>query len=156
MGFFIYLAQHILLFILHWFRNRDFEKLMFCSIGIYAAFLSHMHWNKPIYITVETAKYPWQASKSSVVVGSQVWVEDPDVAWIDGQVLEIKGDEIKISCTSGKTVRALFSIIFHYIFLHGWELESLSIILRYMILFLFHGICFWSFNSSIACILCVV
>ncbi|XP_074586758.1 myosin-8-like [Curcuma longa] len=49
------------------------------------------------------------ASKSSVAVGSQVWVEDPDVAWIDGQVLEIKGDEIKISCSNGKTVTAKIS-----------------------------------------------
>ncbi|RRT76612.1 hypothetical protein BHE74_00024216 [Ensete ventricosum] len=45
-----------------------------------------------------------QASKFSIAVGSQVWVEDAEVAWIDGEVLEIKGDEIKISCTSGKMV----------------------------------------------------
>ncbi|XP_074572170.1 myosin-6-like [Curcuma longa] len=51
------------------------------------------------------------ASKFSIVVGSQVWVEDPDLAWIDGEVLEAKGDEIKICCTSGKTVTAKISSV---------------------------------------------
>ncbi|XP_042453154.1 myosin-6-like [Zingiber officinale] len=51
------------------------------------------------------------ASKFSIVVGSQVWVEDPDEAWIDGEVLEAKGDEIKICCTSGKTVTAKISSV---------------------------------------------
>jgi len=41
------------------------------------------------------------------VVGSHVWVEDSEVAWIDGEVLEVKGGEIKVLCTSGKTVRML-------------------------------------------------
>ncbi|XP_042449136.1 myosin-6-like [Zingiber officinale] len=51
------------------------------------------------------------ASKFSIVVGSQVWVEDPDEAWIDGEVLEAKGDEIKICCTSGKMVTANISSV---------------------------------------------
>ncbi|KAL6343065.1 hypothetical protein AAG906_017877 [Vitis piasezkii] len=38
-----------------------------------------------------------------VVVGSHVWVEDPEIAWIDGEVVEVNGEEIKIICTSGKT-----------------------------------------------------
>ncbi|KAL5796425.1 hypothetical protein ACOSQ2_001245 [Xanthoceras sorbifolium] len=38
------------------------------------------------------------------VVGSLVWVEDPEVTWIDGEVVEVKGNEIKVLCTSGKTV----------------------------------------------------
>uniref|UniRef100_A0A2C9UDX1 Uncharacterized protein n=1 Tax=Manihot esculenta TaxID=3983 RepID=A0A2C9UDX1_MANES len=42
----------------------------------------------------------------NVLVGSFVWVDDPDVSWIDGEVTEIKGDNIKINCTSGKTVVA--------------------------------------------------
>ncbi|WOL13268.1 hypothetical protein Cni_G22037 [Canna indica] len=50
------------------------------------------------------------ATKASIAVGSEVWVEDPDVAWIDGEVLEIKGDEIKIKSSSGKTVTAKVSM----------------------------------------------
>ncbi|KAG6499482.1 hypothetical protein ZIOFF_039271 [Zingiber officinale] len=50
------------------------------------------------------------ARKVSVAVGSQVWVEDPaDVAWIDGEVLEVKGSEIKISCSTGRMVTAKIS-----------------------------------------------
>ncbi|KAJ4955072.1 hypothetical protein NE237_011855 [Protea cynaroides] len=44
------------------------------------------------------------ATPVNIVVGSFVWVEDPDEAWIDGEVLEINGEDIKVSCTSGKTV----------------------------------------------------
>ncbi|XP_008800587.2 myosin-6-like isoform X2 [Phoenix dactylifera] len=44
------------------------------------------------------------ATSVNITVGSQVWVQDTNVAWIDGEVLEVKGDEITVSCTSGKTV----------------------------------------------------
>ncbi|KAF6168634.1 hypothetical protein GIB67_005246 [Kingdonia uniflora] len=40
----------------------------------------------------------------NITVGSPVWVEDPELAWVDGEVLEVNGEEIKIRCTSGKTV----------------------------------------------------
>ncbi|KAE8668077.1 Myosin-6 [Hibiscus syriacus] len=40
------------------------------------------------------------------MVGSEVWVEDPDDAWVDGEVLEINGDEIKVKRTSNKTIVA--------------------------------------------------
>ncbi|KAI7990219.1 Myosin-11 [Camellia lanceoleosa] len=39
----------------------------------------------------------------NIIVGSQVWVEDPDVAWIDGQVSKINGSEVEIQTTNGKT-----------------------------------------------------
>ncbi|KAK4366137.1 hypothetical protein RND71_014017 [Anisodus tanguticus] len=45
-----------------------------------------------------------QAASVSLPVGSIVWVEDPDVAWIDGEVVEVNGSDIKVLCTSGKTV----------------------------------------------------
>lgn len=38
-----------------------------------------------------------------VTVGSQVWVEDPDEAWLDGEVVEANGQEIKVNCQT-KTV----------------------------------------------------
>ncbi|KAH9785064.1 Myosin-6 [Citrus sinensis] len=38
------------------------------------------------------------------MVGSLVWLEDPEVTWIDGEVVEVNGDQIKVLCTSGKTV----------------------------------------------------
>lgn len=45
-----------------------------------------------------------QAASVSLGVGSLVWVEDPEFAWIDGEVVEVNGDTIKVSCTSGRTV----------------------------------------------------
>ncbi|CAI9260809.1 unnamed protein product [Lactuca saligna] len=44
------------------------------------------------------------AVASNIIVGSQVWVEDPEIAWIDGDVVEIKGADIKIKLSSGKDV----------------------------------------------------
>ncbi|CAI0436864.1 unnamed protein product [Linum tenue] len=44
------------------------------------------------------------AASVNFAVGSLVWIEDPDVSWIDGQVLAITGDELKVQCTSDKTV----------------------------------------------------
>ncbi|GLU08795.1 hypothetical protein SLE2022_256840 [Rubroshorea leprosula] len=41
---------------------------------------------------------------ASVVVGSLVWAEDPEVAWIDGEVEEVNGEEITINCTNEKKV----------------------------------------------------
>lgn len=37
-------------------------------------------------------------------VGALVWVEDPDEAWLEGEIVEVIGEEIKVLCTSGKTV----------------------------------------------------
>jgi myosin-5 len=47
-----------------------------------------------------------QASKTRFVVGSHVWVEDSDEAWMDGLVEEINGEELVVNCTSGKKVTA--------------------------------------------------
>ncbi|OIT26248.1 PREDICTED: myosin-7-like [Nicotiana attenuata] len=49
---------------------------------------------------------------ASVVVGSHVWVEDPEVAWIDGVVAEVNGEEITVNCTSGKTVATNLSHVY--------------------------------------------
>ncbi|MQL71295.1 hypothetical protein Taro_003629 [Colocasia esculenta] len=53
-----------------------------------------------------------EASSVNIAAGSLVWVEDPEEAWIDGEVLEVIGEEIKISCTSGKTVTAHASKVY--------------------------------------------
>ena len=45
-----------------------------------------------------------QGATTNIIVGSQVWVEDPSVAWIDGEVLNIKGEEAEIQTTDGKKV----------------------------------------------------
>ncbi|KAG6426969.1 hypothetical protein SASPL_111208 [Salvia splendens] len=37
-------------------------------------------------------------------VGSLVWVEDPNEAWIDGEVVAVNGEDITVLCTSGNTV----------------------------------------------------
>ncbi|XP_027367065.1 myosin-6-like [Abrus precatorius] len=53
------------------------------------------------------------AAAANPVVGSHVWVEDPQLAWIDGEVLEVKGEEIKVLCTSGNSVVVKASGVYH-------------------------------------------
>ncbi|XVF25184.1 hypothetical protein REPUB_Repub13aG0191500 [Reevesia pubescens] len=44
------------------------------------------------------------AGPDNIIMGSHVWVEDPDLAWIDGEVIRINGNEIHVKTTNGKTV----------------------------------------------------
>ncbi|XP_062087752.1 myosin-17-like [Humulus lupulus] len=44
------------------------------------------------------------AAPVNIVVGSHVWVEDPTLAWIDGEVTWINGLEVHVHTANGKTV----------------------------------------------------
>jgi len=48
----------------------------------------------------------------NITLGSHVWVEDPELAWISGEVTEIKGTNAKIVTANGKTVVASISSIY--------------------------------------------
>ncbi|KAG1367580.1 myosin-17 [Cocos nucifera] len=52
------------------------------------------------------------ATPVNIIVGSHVWVEDPVLAWIDGEVFQINGSEIHVHTTNGKTVVANLSKVF--------------------------------------------
>ncbi|KAG5243498.1 myosin [Salix suchowensis] len=52
------------------------------------------------------------ATTDNIIVGSHVWVEDPVLAWIDGEVLRINGEEVRVQATNGKTVVANISKVF--------------------------------------------
>ncbi|KAJ8559335.1 hypothetical protein K7X08_003393 [Anisodus acutangulus] len=45
----------------------------------------------------------------NITVGSHVWIEDPSVAWIDAQVSEVKGQEVHVQTSDGRTVVATLS-----------------------------------------------
>ncbi|AES81671.2 putative myosin ATPase [Medicago truncatula] len=53
------------------------------------------------------------AAVANPIVGTHVWIEDSDIAWIDGEVVGVNGEEIKVLCTSGKTVVVKASKIYH-------------------------------------------
>ncbi|PQP93279.1 hypothetical protein Pyn_22805 [Prunus yedoensis var. nudiflora] len=48
----------------------------------------------------------------NIIVGSNVWAEDPELAWIDGQVSKINGQEAEIENTNGKKIVAKLSKIY--------------------------------------------
>ncbi|KAF3452668.1 hypothetical protein FNV43_RR03101 [Rhamnella rubrinervis] len=48
----------------------------------------------------------------NIIVGSHVWTEDPEDAWLDGEVKEIKGRDATIITTNGKTIVAEISSIY--------------------------------------------
>ncbi|XP_020698771.1 myosin-17 isoform X2 [Dendrobium catenatum] len=52
------------------------------------------------------------ATPGNIVVGTHVWVEDPVLAWIDGEVVQIKGNEIHVRTIKGKMVVANVSKVF--------------------------------------------
>lgn len=45
-----------------------------------------------------------QGTAVNIIVGTHVWVEDPTVAWIDGQVKKITGKDVEIETTNGNKV----------------------------------------------------
>jgi len=40
----------------------------------------------------------------NIVIGSHVWVEDKDLAWVDGEVSRIDGQNAHVRTTKGDTV----------------------------------------------------
>ncbi|KGN60801.2 myosin-11 isoform X2 [Cucumis sativus] len=48
----------------------------------------------------------------NIIVGSHVWIEDPEDAWLDGQVSKITGQEAEIEASNGKKVVAKLSKIY--------------------------------------------
>ncbi|GMY06879.1 myosin-11 isoform X1 [Fagus crenata] len=39
----------------------------------------------------------------NIVIGSHIWVGDPELVWIDGEVININGEEAEIQTSNGKT-----------------------------------------------------
>ncbi|KAJ0734844.1 putative myosin ATPase [Helianthus annuus] len=52
------------------------------------------------------------AATEKITVGSQVWVADPSVAWIDGEMLKIDGTEAEIRTSDGKKVVTKLSKVY--------------------------------------------
>ncbi|KAL9309691.1 putative myosin ATPase [Arabidopsis thaliana] len=48
----------------------------------------------------------------NIIVGSHVWIEDSDVAWIDGLVEKINGQDVEVQATNGKKITAKLSKIY--------------------------------------------
>ncbi|KAJ4817299.1 myosin-like protein XIF [Rhynchospora pubera] len=51
-------------------------------------------------------------SPVNIIVGSHVWLEDPEAAWIDGEVTQINSGNATIITTNGKTVVASLASIY--------------------------------------------
>ncbi|AAB80627.1 Strong similarity to Arabidopsis myosin MYA1 (gb/Z28389) [Arabidopsis thaliana] len=72
---------------------------------------------EPYVVELKNKKIPFLIGlymieqSSKVTVGSHVWVEDPDDAWIDGEVEEVNSEEITVNC-SGKTVVAKLNNVY--------------------------------------------
>lgn len=56
-----------------------------------------------------------QGTPVNIIVGSHVWIEDPEVAWLDGQVSKITGQEAEIQASNGKKVgKDLFFLSYYH------------------------------------------
>ncbi|XP_022899024.1 myosin-11-like isoform X1 [Olea europaea var. sylvestris] len=47
-----------------------------------------------------------QGTPVNIIVGSHIWVEDPEVSWIDGKVTKINGQEVEVQTSDGRQVAA--------------------------------------------------
>lgn len=55
-----------------------------------------------------------QAAPVNIIVGSHVWVDDPKLAWLDGEVIKISGQEVHVRTSHGKTVSTTnFTSLYH-------------------------------------------
>lgn len=45
-----------------------------------------------------------QGTPVNIIAGSHVWVEDPEIAWVDGQVTKINGAEVEVKTSTGNLV----------------------------------------------------
>lgn len=62
-------------------------------------------YNFPSYFLLASNAIKYlQAAPVNIIIGSHVWVEDPSLAWIDGEVIKINGQELHVHTTKGKTV----------------------------------------------------
>ncbi|KAK9691721.1 hypothetical protein RND81_09G214500 [Saponaria officinalis] len=48
----------------------------------------------------------------NIIVGSHIWAEDSDLAWVDGQVIKINGQDAEIETSNGKKVVAKLSKLY--------------------------------------------
>ncbi|KAK0597053.1 hypothetical protein LWI29_021327 [Acer saccharum] len=73
---------------------------------VFTNFYGHIIINNDVTAQiVESDDVPVHAAPDNIIVGSHVWVEDRVLAWIDGEVTRINGQEVLIKCTNGKAVR---------------------------------------------------
>jgi len=58
----------------------------------------------------------WLQAAPVIIVGSHVWVEDPHLAWIDGEVTRIDGINVHVKTKKGKTVSfyKVTSLLFYF------------------------------------------
>lgn len=43
-----------------------------------------------------------------ITVGSHIWVEDQELAWVDGVVTSVNGDEAEVETSNGNQVRQIY------------------------------------------------
>ncbi|KAJ6323925.1 hypothetical protein OIU76_011258 [Salix suchowensis] len=65
---------------------------------------------KVVFGTYELEHAATQADQGCSIVGS-FWVEDPEEAWMDGEVVEVNGEDITVNSASGKMVSSFRELI---------------------------------------------
>ncbi|KVI07408.1 Myosin, N-terminal, SH3-like protein [Cynara cardunculus var. scolymus] len=91
------------------FTGRKYSK--FCN----ADQLWSPEWNNggnDLELAQDEASSDLSSTSVNIIVGSHVWVEDPDQAWIDGQVTKITGQEAEIETPNLKKVVAKLSKVY--------------------------------------------
>lgn len=61
-----------------------------------------------VYQNASSLFVKFQGTPVNIIVGSHVWIEDSDVAWIDGLVEKINGQDVEVQATNGKKASLSF------------------------------------------------
>ena len=72
----------------------------------------------------------------NIVIGSHIWVGDPELVWIDGEVININREEAEIQTSNGKTVSQVHKILNNFP-------SGLTGIQSYVILIIYIKIILW-------------
>jgi len=84
--------------------------LCFLRQSTFFSHIKHMQLVFNVNVFLQAAQASVAAAQASVAVGSQVWVEDPDVAWIDGEVIKVNGDTVTVKWSNEKTVCCFWQV----------------------------------------------
>ncbi|KAG6515203.1 hypothetical protein ZIOFF_025588 [Zingiber officinale] len=69
------------------------------------------HLARPLPMARPCAK-SFLGTSVNIIMGSNVWVEDPQLSWVDGQVTKITGENAEVQTSNGKTVVTTLSKLY--------------------------------------------
>lgn len=85
-----------------------FIRIQFIKIKFSALLLEWLRYCVVIIVLLVSHANTFLQASVNIIVGSHVWVEDPKLAWSDGEVIKIHGQDVHVKTSNGKEVSIWF------------------------------------------------